>query len=80
MPKVKRICKECGRSYEACRTAIPGAFNWHDVACSRECAMKYFARIEEGRKKEREERSLAQWMDEAASKNADAMGEQQNPM
>lgn len=60
MPRVQRICKQCGKPYEACRTAIPGAFNWRDVACSRECAMIYINRIEESRRKEREERAKAQ--------------------
>lgn len=82
MPRVKRICKQCGKTYEACRTAIPGAFNWRDVACSKECAMIYMERIEESRRKEREARAandasqddtLNRWMDDAAAKNADVM-------
>lgn len=42
MPKVTRICKACGKEYEACRTPNWGVFRWRDVACSIECAEKYF--------------------------------------
>lgn len=42
MPKVMKICKACGKQYEACHTPPTGAFRWQDVACSPECAQKYF--------------------------------------
>lgn len=45
-----KICKECGASYEACRTPTPkGLFRWRDVACSPECAMSYMNRVMEAR-------------------------------
>ena len=44
------MCKECGASYEACRTPTPnGLFRWRDVACSRECAMAYMTRVMDAR-------------------------------
>ena len=41
MAKVMKICKACGKEYEACHTPNPGVFRWRDVACSPECAEKY---------------------------------------
>ena len=41
MPKVMKICKACGKEYEACQTPNPGVFRWRDVACSPECAERY---------------------------------------
>ena len=41
MPRVTKICKACGKEYEACRTPNPGVFRWRDIACSVECAEKY---------------------------------------
>lgn len=50
MAKAIRVCKTCGKKYEACRTPNPtGVFRWRDVACSIECAQKYLAAIEESR-------------------------------
>ncbi len=47
MAKVIRVCKNCGKEYEACRTAkrYPNAFRWQDVACSPECGTAYFAAV-----------------------------------
>ena len=41
MAKVMKICKACGKEYEACHTPNPGVFRWRDIACSPECAEKY---------------------------------------
>lgn len=42
MPRVMKICKACGKQYEACTTPNPNnVFRWFDVACSRECAQQY---------------------------------------
>ena len=46
MAKVVRVCKNCGKEYEACRTArYQNAFRWQDVACSPECGAAYFAAV-----------------------------------
>lgn len=52
MPKVKRVCRVCGKTYEACNTTTKnsGVFQWRDVACSPECAAEYFRRVTEARK------------------------------
>jgi len=55
MPKVTKECKVCGKQYTACCTANWGVFRWRDVACSMECAQEYFRRVEESRKKDRDE-------------------------
>lgn len=41
--KAKRVCRVCGKIYEACDTIRPGdgTFNWRKVACSRECGARY---------------------------------------
>jgi len=50
MPKVTRVCKACGKTYEACHTPNPNqVFRWFDIACSQECAMEYLRRVEEAR-------------------------------
>ena len=51
MAKATKICRVCGKTYEACRTAknIPGVFRWQDVACSPECGSIYLAKIEASR-------------------------------
>ena len=41
MPREMKICKVCGKEYEACHTPNPGIFRWRDVACSMDCAQKY---------------------------------------
>lgn len=48
MPKVKKICRVCGKEYEAChtpRSASSSVFRWQDVACSPECGEEYLRRI-----------------------------------
>lgn len=49
MDKATKICKVCGREYEYCRTYLPTAFRWQDVACCKEHAIEYFANIEASR-------------------------------
>ena len=49
MPKVMKICKACGKEYEACHTPSYGAFRWRDVACSIECAEKYIHDVQVAR-------------------------------
>ena len=49
MPKVMKICKACGKEYEACHTPNPGIFRWRDVACCIECAEKYIHDVEVAR-------------------------------
>lgn len=49
MPKEMRICKTCGKEYEACHTPNRGVFRWRDIACSYECALKYIEAVEKAR-------------------------------
>ena len=50
MAKSTRICKVCGKEYEYCKTWLnTDKFRYQDVACSKECGMKYFALIEASR-------------------------------
>lgn len=51
MATATKICRVCGKSYEACHTQRPdnGVFRWQDVACSPECGSIYLARIEASR-------------------------------
>ena len=46
-----KICRVCGKSYEACHSMKRNAetFHWQEVACSPECGSEYFRRIEESR-------------------------------
>lgn len=39
----KRICRVCGKEYEACHTLAPmiNTFRWQEVACSPECGAIY---------------------------------------
>lgn len=51
MAKVTKICRVCGKQYEACHTPnTTGVFRWRDVACSIECGRIYLERIEKSRK------------------------------
>lgn len=46
-----KICRVCGKEYEACHTQRPvTVFRWQEVACSPECGSIYLAQIEESRK------------------------------
>lgn len=51
MPKVMKICRVCGKSYEACRTVnkVPGVFRWQEVACSPECGAIYLQKVNDAR-------------------------------
>lgn len=48
MPKQTKICRVCGKTYEACNSQRTGSnvFNWKEVACSPECGTEYFKRVE----------------------------------
>lgn len=47
---MKKICRVCGKSYDACKTPnITGGFRWRDVACSPECGAEYLRRVMEAR-------------------------------
>ena len=51
MAKAVRMCRVCGKSYEACRTMskTAGVFRWQEVACSPECGAEYLRRVTEAR-------------------------------
>ena len=46
-----KVCRVCGKEYEACHTLkrIAGVFRWQEVACSPECGSIYLAKIEASR-------------------------------
>lgn len=46
-----KICRICGKAYEACRSAnrSAGVFRWQEVACSPECGAAYMKKIQESR-------------------------------
>ena len=44
----KKVCKVCGREYEACHTLRPNLnseFRWQDVACCPEHGQEYLRKI-----------------------------------
>lgn len=47
MASVKKVCRVCGKTYEACHTAKKniGEFRWQEVACSPECGAEYLRRV-----------------------------------
>lgn len=47
MNTATKICKTCGKTYEACYTfgRNPSVFRWQDVACSPECGQQYLKAI-----------------------------------
>lgn len=49
--KVQRPCRVCGKMYTPCSNCDNDnvSFRWRTVACSVECGMEYFKRIEESR-------------------------------
>lgn len=51
MTKAIKICKVCGKEYEACHTfrLDENIFRWQDVACCPEHGAEYFAAIEASR-------------------------------
>lgn len=52
MAKGIKVCKVCGKEYEACHTLRPNLdseFRWQDVACCTEHGAAYLAQILESR-------------------------------
>ena len=49
MPRATRICKVCGREYEACHTPNPGVWRWRDVACCYEHGLQYLHDVQVAR-------------------------------
>lgn len=49
--KVQKSCKICGKMFTPCSDCENDkyAFHWRTVACSMECGMKYFKKIEDSR-------------------------------
>lgn len=46
MSKSTKICRVCGKKYEACHTPkTNNAFRWQEVSCSPECGSEYLRRI-----------------------------------
>ena len=47
MATATKICKWCGKEYEACHTfkRVAGVFRWQDVACCEEHGANYLAAI-----------------------------------
>lgn len=82
MASAIKICRVCGKEYEACRSAsrAAGVFRWQEVACSPECGAVYLKRINESRtlasgnkaSKEKALRHTAEAVAEILSKPADA--------
>lgn len=54
--KVQKPCKICGKMFTPCADCENDKtmFRWKRVACSPECARKYFAKIEISRKQKSE--------------------------
>lgn len=52
--KVQKPCKVCGKLYTPCADCEnnKGVFHWRTVACSQECASKYFDMVISARNKE----------------------------
>ncbi len=47
MPNQVRVCRVCGKKYEACRTPkVSNAFRWQDVSCSPECGAEYLRKVQ----------------------------------
>lgn len=53
MASSKKVCRVCGKEYEACHSAnMPaGVFRWQEVACSPECGEVYMQCVIEARAK-----------------------------
>lgn len=51
MASAIKVCRICGKEYEACRSAnrTAGVFRWQEVACSPECGTAYLEKINESR-------------------------------
>lgn len=54
MATATKICRVCGKEYEACRSAnrAAGVFRWQEVACSPECGRIYLQQIQDSRSEE----------------------------
>ena len=50
--KVQKPCKVCGKMYTPCVDCErdKSAFHWRTVACSVECGLEFFRKVEEARK------------------------------
>lgn len=59
MTNQTKICRVCGKEYEACHSVRTGAkvFNWREFACSPECGAKYLRMVESARRKTEPERT-----------------------
>ena len=57
MNYVKRVCRVCGKEYNACATPGIGTFRWQDIACSREHYLIYHEQILESRKQQAAEKA-----------------------
>ena len=51
MASAMKVCRVCGKQYEACRSAnrSAGVFRWQEVACCPECGAIYLRQINESR-------------------------------
>lgn len=51
--KVQIPCKGCGKMFTPCANCVNdnSAFHWRAIACSPECAKKYFKAVEDARNK-----------------------------
>lgn len=57
MPKMKGVCRVCGKEYEACNTPnFTNTFRWQDVACCRKCGEEYLRRVLASRKKDKKKK------------------------
>lgn len=45
MPKQTKVCRVCGKTYDACGSARTGRVNWREVACSPSCGVRYFEMV-----------------------------------
>ena len=54
--KVQKPCRVCGKMFYPCVDCAKDKtmFHWRAVACSIECAKKYFEKVEEARKPKQE--------------------------
>lgn len=61
MPIAKKVCRVCGKEYEACRSAKRdfGVFHWQEVACSPECGTEYLRLVNEARNPVKKEQKVS---------------------
>ena len=79
MAKGIKVCKVCGKEYEACHTLRPNLnseFRWQDVACCPEHGAIYLAQVMEARgmapKEEPPEKPKRTRRKKAAADNAES--------